>query len=117
MDTFLGVILIAAWAAVVLRALARTALAARTGRKREQSYLVGLAIGCAFGIGMVLSIKNSLPVDTFGLGFLVAAGAGFAIWAFGRSVPAGKRKTSVRSKRQTGEDRLGLRSTEWRNCV
>jgi hypothetical protein len=45
MDTFLGVILIAAWAAVVLRALARTALAARTGRKREQSYLVGLAIG------------------------------------------------------------------------
>jgi hypothetical protein len=111
-DTILGVILIAAWAAVVLQGLARTVLAARKGRKWEQSYLVGLGVGYAFGIGMVLSIKNSLPVDTFGLGFLLAAGAGFATWAFGRSVPAGKRKASVRSKRQTREEGLGFRSTE-----
>ena len=91
-ETFLGVILIAAWAAVVLRGLARTALAARKGRKWEQAYLVGLGVGCAFGVGVVLSIKNSLPLDTFGLSFFLAAGAGFAIWAFGRRVPAAKRK-------------------------
>jgi hypothetical protein len=81
-ETFLGVILIAAWAAVVVRGLARTALAARKGRKWERAYLVGLGVGCAFGVGVVLSIKNSLPLDTFGLSFFLAAGAGFAIWAF-----------------------------------
>ena len=110
-ETFLGVILIAAWAAVVLRGLASTAMAARKGHKWERAYLVGLGVGCAFGVGVVLSIKNSLPLDTFGLSFLLAASAGFAIWAFGRSVPAGKRK-AVRSKRQIGEQKLSLRSTE-----
>jgi hypothetical protein len=85
-ETFLGAILIAAWAAVVLRGLERTALAARKGRKWERAYLVGLGVGCAFGVGVVLSIKSSMP------GFLLAAGAGFAIWVFSRS-PAAKRKT------------------------
>jgi hypothetical protein len=47
--------------------------------KWERAYLVGLGVGCAFGVGVVLSLKNSLP------GFLLAAGGGFTIWAFGRS--------------------------------
>jgi hypothetical protein len=80
-ETFLGVIPIAAWTAVALRGLARTAMAARKGHKWERAYLLGLSICCAFGAGVVLSIKNSLPLDTFGLSFLLAAGAGFAIWA------------------------------------
>ena len=113
-ETFLGAILIAAWAAVVVRGLEQTAVAARKGRKWERAYLVGLGVGCAFGVGVVLSIKSSLPLDTFALGFLLAAGAGFAIWAFGRRGQPGKRK-AVRLKRQTeqtGEDGLGLRPTE-----
>src|SRR6516225_6949728 len=93
-ETLLGAVLIATWAAVVLRGLERTAVAARKGRKWERAYLVGLAVGCAFGVGVVLSIKTP-----FGLGFLLAAGAGFAIWAFGR-MPDSKRKAPVRSKRQ-----------------
>jgi len=105
-ETFLGAMLIAAWAAVVLRGLERTALAARKGRKWERAYFVGLSVGFACGVGIVLSIKNSLP------GFLLAAGAGFAIWAIGRRGAEGKRKASIRSKRETGEDGLGLRSTE-----
>ena len=109
-ETLLGAILIAAWAAVVVRGLTRTAMAARKGHKWERAYLVGLGTGCAFGAGVVLSIKNSLPLDTFGLSFLLAAGAGFAIWAFGKSVPAGKRKP-VRSKRQTGEARVNNTDT------
>jgi hypothetical protein len=92
-ETFLGAILIATWAAVVLRALERTVVAARKGRKWERAYLVGLGVGCALGVGVVLSIKNSLP------GFLLAAGAGFAIWVFSRS-PTVKRKT--RSSEQIG---------------
>jgi hypothetical protein len=92
-ETFLGAMLIAAWAAVVLRGLERTALAARKGRKWERAYLVGLGVGCAFGVGVVLSIKNSLP------GFLLAAGAGFAIWVFSRGQTV-KKKT--RSSEQTG---------------
>jgi hypothetical protein len=113
-ETFLGAIVIATWAAVVLRGLERTAVAARKGRKWERAYLVGWVVGCAFGVGVVLSMKNSLPLDTFSLGFLLAAGAGFAIWAFGRRGQPSKRK-AVRSKRQTeqtGEDGLGLHSTE-----
>ena len=90
-ETLLGAALIATWAAVVLRGLERTAVAARKGRKWERAYLVGLGIGCALGVGVVLSVKNSLPLDTFGLGFLLAAGAGFAIWTFDRGVPTGKR--------------------------
>ena len=105
-ETFLGAILIAAWAAVVLRGLERTALAARKGRKWERAYLVGLTVGAAFGAGMVLSIKNSLP------GFLLAAGAGFAIWVLGRRGAERKRRASIRSKQETGEDGLGLRSME-----
>ena len=105
-ETFLGAMLIAAWASVVLRGVERTALAARKGRKWDRAYLVGLSVGSALGAGMVLSIKNSLP------GYLLAAGAGFAIWAFGRSGAEGKKRASTRSKREAGEDGLGLRSTE-----
>ena len=61
-ETFLGTMLIAAWAAVVLRGLERTALAAR----KERAYLVGLTVGAAFGVGIVRSIKNGLS------GFLLA---------------------------------------------
>jgi len=113
-ETLLGTSLIAAWAAVVLRGLARTILAVRKGGQWERAYLVGLGVGCAFGLGVVLSIKNSLPLDTFGLSFFLAAGAGFAIWTFGRRVPTGKRK-AVRAKRQikqAAENGLGVRSTE-----
>jgi hypothetical protein len=84
-ETFLGAILIAAWAALVLRGLTRTALAAR---KRG---------GCALGVGVVLSIKNSLPLDTFTNGFLLAAGAGFAVWAFGQNPPLQRRSRMPRS--------------------
>ena len=109
-ETLLGAILIATWAAVVLRGLERTVVAAKKGRKWERAYLVGLGVGCAFGVGVVLSIKTP-----FGLGFLLAAGAGFVIWAFGRRGPEGKRKASLRSKRQiehSEEDGSGLRSAE-----
>jgi hypothetical protein len=59
-ETFLGAILIAAWAALVLRGLTRTALAARKRAKWERAYLVGLGVGCALGVGVVLSIKEQL---------------------------------------------------------
>jgi len=90
--------------------LSEPAVAARKGRKWERAYLVGLGVGCAFGVGVVLSIKTP-----FGLGFLLAAGAGFAIWAFGRRVTEGKRKAPARSKRQiehSEEDASSLRSVE-----
>jgi hypothetical protein len=113
-ETLLGTILIVAWAVVVLHGLARTTLAARKGGQWERAYLIGLGVGCSFGIGVLLSIKNSLPLDTFGLSFFLAASAGFAISAFGQKVPTRKRK-AVRAKRQikqAGEDGLASRSTE-----
>jgi hypothetical protein len=63
-ETFLGAILIAAWAALVPRGLTRTALAARKRGKWERAWeracLVGLGVGCALGVGVVLSIKEQL---------------------------------------------------------
>jgi hypothetical protein len=114
METFLGTILIAAWAAVILRGLARSFLAARKGSEWERAYLVGLGVGCAFGIGVLLAIKNSLPLDTFGLSFFFAAGAGFAIWTLGQRLPTRKRKAvrPTRQIKQAGEDGLSSRSTE-----
>ena len=108
-ETLLGAVLIATWAAIVLRGLERTVVAAKKGRKWERAYLVGLGVGCAFGVGVVLSIKTP-----FGLGFLLAAGAGFTIWAIGRRGPEGKRKAPVRSKRQIehSDEDGSLRSTE-----
>ena len=61
----------------------RTTVAAKKGRKWERAYLVGLGVGCAFGVGVVLFVKNSLPLDTFVPSVLLAAGGGFAIWAYG----------------------------------
>jgi hypothetical protein len=107
-ETLLGTILIAAWAAVVLRGLARTAIAARKGGQWQRAYLVGLGVGCALGVGVVLSIKNSLPFDSFGLSFLLAAGAGFAIWAFGRNVPARQKEGhSTKAADRAGPLRMG----------
>jgi hypothetical protein len=98
----------------VLRGLALTILMARKGGQWARAYLVGLGVGCAFGVGVLLSIKNSLPLDTFGLSFFLAAGAGFAIWTVGQRVPIRKRK-AVRAKRQikqAGEAGLDSHSTE-----
>lgn len=80
-----GSAVLIAWTAAVLWGLGRTALSARKGQVWHQAYLVGLVVGCALGAGMMLAIKNSLPFDTFGAGFLLAAGSGLAIWAFGRT--------------------------------
>jgi hypothetical protein len=109
-ETLLGAVLIATWAALVVRGLERTAVAARKGRKWERACLIGLGVGCAFGVGVVLSIKTP-----FGPGFLLAAGAGLSIWVFGRGGTEGKRKAPIRSKRQiehSEEDGSALRSTE-----
>jgi hypothetical protein len=57
-ETLLDTILIAAWAAV-LRGLARSTLAARKGSEWDRAYLVGLGVGCTFGVGVLLSIKNA----------------------------------------------------------
>jgi hypothetical protein len=56
----------------VLWGLTQTALSARSDQGNH-FYLVGLGIGCAFGVGVVLFFKNSLPFDTHGLGFVLAA--------------------------------------------
>jgi hypothetical protein len=91
-ETFLGAILIAAWAAVVVRGLEQTAVAAGKGRKWERAYLVGLGVGCAFGVGVVLSIKNSLPLDTFALGFFVSGGCWICDLGFWSKGPAGQKE-------------------------
>ena len=113
-ETLLGTILIVAWAVVVLHGLARTTLAARKGGQWERAYLIGLGVGCSFGIGVLLSIKNSLPLDTFGLSFFLAASAGFAIWTLSQRVPTGKRKAprAKRQIKQAAENEVSVRSTE-----
>lgn len=83
MTEILGGIVLAAWAAFVLWGLIEIA---RSATRREQwppsFYVVGLIGACAIGAGSVMTLRAMLP-DVFGLGFLLAAGGGLAIWGVG----------------------------------
>lgn len=88
-EIILGTLGLAAWAAAALWGLWRMALSARrqpTGS--ASSFLSGLLGGCAFGVGMVLCFKNSLPYDLFGPGFILAGAGGLWIWLVERDFPA-----------------------------
>jgi hypothetical protein len=95
-ETFFGTILIASWVVVVLRGIERSAW--RQGRDADGSgrILSAWASAAHSEGGAALSLNNSLP------GFLLAAGAGFAICAFGRRVPAGGRKPHPSKQNGTG---------------
>jgi hypothetical protein len=82
LEVLLGVLVLTAWAAAVLWGLGQTALSARKGHEWDRAYLTGVVVGCALGAGVALAIKDILPFDAFGLGFLLAAGGGFAIWVY-----------------------------------
>jgi hypothetical protein len=82
-EEILGGIVLAAWAALVLWGIVEMA---RSAARREQwppsFYVVGLIGACAIGAGSVMTLRAMLP-DVFGLGFLLAAGGGLAIWGVG----------------------------------
>jgi hypothetical protein len=83
-NVIFGSIILAAWAALVLWGLGQTTLSAIRGHMWASNYLAGLAVGCVFGVGLVLFFKNSLPFDLIGAGFVLGAVGGLAIWAMGR---------------------------------
>jgi hypothetical protein len=66
MDTVLGFILLAAWAALLLWAFAQIALSARQD-ERAQHYLAGLVFGCALGVGiMLMFFRHIHGLDSMG---------------------------------------------------
>ena len=69
LEMLLGTILIATWLLSYCGGLHGLPWRQDKGSEWERAYLVGLGVGCAFGVGVLLSIKNSLPLDTFGLSF------------------------------------------------
>jgi hypothetical protein len=83
-NVIFGSIILAACAALVLWGLGHTTLSAIRGHTWASNDLAGLAVGCAFGVGLMLFFKNSLPFDLAGAGFVLAAVSGLAIWALGR---------------------------------
>jgi hypothetical protein len=78
-ETILGVIMLAAWAALVLWGLGQSVLSAR--RRQAWDYVVGLIIGCILVAGLMLMFH---PHDAsfFGVGFVLALGGIFEIWVF-----------------------------------
>jgi hypothetical protein len=82
-EEILGGIVLVVWAAFVLWGIVEIA---RSATRREQwppnFYVVGLIGACAIGAGSVMTLRAMLP-DVFGLGFLLAAGGGLAIWGVG----------------------------------
>ena len=80
MTEILGGIVLAAWAVFVLWGIVEIV---RSAIRRDQwppsFYAVGLIGACAIGAGSVMTLRAMLP-DVFGLGFLLAAGGGLAIW-------------------------------------
>jgi hypothetical protein len=45
------------------------------------NYIAGLIVGCALGVGLVLFVKNSLPFDLIGVGFVLALCGTLFNWA------------------------------------
>src|SRR5258708_33299141 len=83
MTEILGGIVLAAWAVFVLWGIVEIV---RSAIRRDQwppsFYAVGLIGACAIGGGSVMTLRAMLP-DVFGLGFLLAAGGGLAMWGGG----------------------------------
>lgn len=69
---YIGGTIILAWAAFVVWGLGQTTLAAIRGQKGASNYLAGLVVGCAPGVGVVFFVKNGLPFDLVGVGFVLA---------------------------------------------
>lgn len=78
-----GGIVLAAWAAFVLWGIVEIARSAiRRERLPPSYYVVGIIGAFAIGAGLLMMLGTMLP-DWFGLGFLLAAGGGLAIWRVG----------------------------------
>jgi hypothetical protein len=78
-EIILGVIMLAAWAALMLWGLGQSVLSAR--RRQTWDYVVGLIVGCILVAGLMLMFH---PHDAsfFGVGFVLALGGTFEIWVF-----------------------------------
>ncbi len=78
LETALGAIILAAWAALLLWGLGQTALSAKKGYTSLE-YVIGLVTGCVLAAGLVLMFG---PHDAsfFGAGFLLALGGTLLIW-------------------------------------
>jgi hypothetical protein len=86
-EIVLGAIVIAIWIAFVLWGVGAIALSAmrKPAKDAAQSCVAGLFAGGALAAGVILFMKNQLPFDVAGLGFVLAAGGGLWIWVLGRA--------------------------------
>jgi hypothetical protein len=78
MEIVLGTLFLIAWALLILWMTSRVAISAWIGK--EQGVAIGLLAGAALASGIVLFLKNSLPLDTLGLGFVLAATVTLILW-------------------------------------
>jgi hypothetical protein len=82
-DLIGGIAVLTAWAVAVLWGAGTDRSVGKKGAP------VGAGLPCRLGRRLRLDCgndagdQNSLPFDTFGLGFLLVVGSGLAIWAFG----------------------------------
>jgi hypothetical protein len=76
-----GALILLAWAGFLFWILGATAVwAIREPSGRAASCAAGLLGGCLLGVGVVLAVKNSLPSDTIGLGYVLAIVGTLWIW-------------------------------------
>ena len=78
MEIVLGALFLIVWALLILWKIARVAISAWLGK--DQGVAIGLLAGAALASGIVLFLKNSLPLDTLGLGFVLAATGTLILW-------------------------------------
>jgi hypothetical protein len=78
MEIVLGAVFLIVWAPLILWKIARVAISAWLGK--DQGVAIGLLAGAALASGIVLFFKNLLPVDTSGLGFVLAAVGTLLLW-------------------------------------
>ena len=80
METTLGYIGIIGWCAIVFVGAVKIVLAVRRNGEWKPTHIYGLVAVAALSSGIILSIKNLLPDDTFGVGIILTICGGIALW-------------------------------------
>jgi hypothetical protein len=84
METAIATFFMGAVAGLILWGCSKFAISA--GRGVERRTALGLLSGVAIGAGIVLLVKDSLPFDTLGTGFVLAVIGSLFLWALAQSI-------------------------------
>ena len=85
MEFALGIVGVATWCSLVLWGMARIAISVWRRGEWKPTQATGLIAIATLSAGIILMLKNALPFETFGVGFVFTAISGIVLWAVGHA--------------------------------